>query len=150
MADIGALGDQAGWRCWLCDEPVPQQAKPNDPKQPVADQIAPAAKGTKGRGEVQLAHKGCNDLHKGRPPTIPWPERFGVSNAPELVQSLLRLDKAKKNQGGEVVAMCADAESAAAAAAWVVPVATVLHPGQWEATCSPLSSLTAVRLVKLG
>ena len=147
MADIDTLGDQAGWRCWLCDDDVPQKAKPNDPNQPVADQIAPAAKGTKGRGEVRLAHKRCNDLRKGRPPSIAWPERFSVADAPELLQSLIRLDK-RKNQGGEVVAMCADAESAQAAAAWVVPVAGTLFPGQWEAICSPLSSMTAVRLTK--
>jgi hypothetical protein len=149
MADIGALGDQAGWRCWLCDDEVPQRAKPNDPNQPVADQIAPAAKGTKGRGEVRLAHKRCNDLRKARPPSILWPDRFYVADAPELLQSLVRLDK-KKNQGGEVVAMCADRDAADLAAAWVVPVATTLFPGNWEATCSPLASMTAVRLNKLS
>ncbi len=147
MADINALGDLADWRCWLCDEAVPQQAKPNDPNQPVADQIAPAAKGAKGRGELRLAHKRCNDLRKGRPPSIAWPERFGVADAPELLQSLVRLDK-RKNQGGEVVALCADPQGAEAAAAWVVPVAATLFPGEWEATCSPLSSMTAVRLLR--
>lgn len=147
VADIGELGDQAAWRCWLCDDEVPQKAKPNDPNQPVADQIAPAAKGSKGRGEVRLAHKRCNDLRKGRPPSIAWPERFGVADAPELLQSLTRLDK-KKNQGGEVVAMCVDAGDAELAAAWVVPVAATLFPGNWSATCSPLSSMTAVRLTR--
>lgn len=147
MADISELGDQAGWRCWLCDEEVPRKAKPSDPNQPVADQIAPAAKGTKGRGEVRLAHKRCNDLRKGRPPSIRWPERFCVADAPELLQSLVRLDK-RKNQGGEVVAMCAGADAAEAAAAWVVPVAATLFPGDWEATCSPLASMTAVRLTR--
>lgn len=147
MADMSELGDQAGWRCWLCDGDVPTKAKPNDPNQPVADQIAPAAKGTKGRGEVRLAHKRCNDLRKGRPPSIAWPERFHVADAPELLQSLVRLDK-RKNQGGEVVAMCGDAAAAAAAAAWVVPVATTLFPGEWEAACAPLSSMTTVRLIR--
>ncbi len=147
MADIGELGDQAGWRCWLCDDEVPQKAKPNDPNQAVADQVAPAAKGDRGRGVVRLAHKRCNDLRKGRPPSIAWPERFHVADAPELLQSLVRLDKGK-SRSGEVVAMCADSASAAEAAAWVVPVATTLFPGEWEATCSPLSSMTAVRLTK--
>ncbi len=147
MADLGDLGDQAGWRCWLCDEAVPRQAKANDPNQPVADQVAPAAKGTKGRGDVRLAHKRCNDLRKGRPPSIAWPERFQVADAPELLHSLVRRDKGK-NQGGEVVAMCADATAATAAAAWVVPVARTLYPGEWEATCGPLASMTAVRLFK--
>lgn len=125
----------------------PSEREPNDPNQPVADQIAPAAKGVKGRGVVRLAHKRCNDLRKGRPPTIPWPERFRVADAPELLQSLQRLDK-RKHPGGEVVAMCADPESASAAAHWVVSVATTLFPAEWEATCSPLSSLTAVRLTR--
>ena len=149
MVDTGELGDQAGWRCWLCDDEVPRQAKANDPNQPVANQIAPAPKGTKGRGEVRLAHKRCNDLRKGRPPSILWPERFFVADPPELLQSLIRLDK-RKNQGGEVVAMCADAAGADLAAAWVVTVATTLLPGSWEASCSPLGSMTAVRLSKLA
>jgi hypothetical protein len=126
---------------------VPQVAKPNDPKQPVADQIAPAAKGIKGRGDERLAHKGCNDLRKGRPPTIPWPERFRVVDAPELLQSLQRVDK-RRPPAGEVVATCVDAESAAEAARWVVGVATILYPGQWNTTCAPLGSMTAVRLIR--
>lgn len=149
MRDIEELGDAAGWRCWLCGDEVPRQAKANDPQQPVADQIAPAAKGTKGRGTVRLAHKGCNDLRKGRPPSIPWPERLRVADAPELLHSLARLDK-PKNHTGEVVAMCADSEAGAAAALWVVGVAETLFPGEWQATCAPLSSMTAIRLAKSG
>lgn len=145
MADISELGDQAGWRCWLCDEDVPQKAKSNDPNQPVSDQIAAGVKGTKGRGEVRLAHKRCNDLRKGRPPSIRWPERFSPLDPPELLQSLTRLDK-RKNQGGEVVAMFSGAAEAQTAAAWVVPVASTLFPGSWSASCEPLSSMTAVRL----
>jgi hypothetical protein len=147
MADLDALGDQDGWLCWLCGDPVPQKAKPNDPNQAVADQVTPAAKGDRGRGLVRLAHKRCNDLRKGRPPSISWPQRFGVADAPELLSSLTRLDKGK-SRSGEVVAMCVDAPSATAAAAWVVPLATTLFPGDWEATCAPLSSMTAVRLAK--
>ena len=147
MATLSEIGDSDGWRCWVCDEPVPRDAKPNDPNQPVADQIEPAAKGTKGRGRVRIAHKRCNDLRKGRPPTIPWPERFCVADAPELLQSLQRLEK-RKPPGGEVVAMCADADLAVAAAAWAVSVASTLFPAEWSAACSPLGSLTAVRLTR--
>lgn len=147
MADLQDLGEEAGWLCWLCGDTVPDKAKANDPNQAVADQISAAAKGTRGRGVVRLAHKRCNDLRKGRPPSIAWPERFCVADAPELLQSLTRLDK-RRGQGGEVVAMCVDAASAQAAADWVVPLATTLFPGAWEASCSPLSSMTAVRLTK--
>lgn len=145
MSSLEEVGDAADWRCWICEEAVPQSAKANDPLQPVVDQIAPADKGTKGRGHVRLAHKRCNDLRKGRPPTIPWPERFAVTDAPELLQSLQRLDKRRRPEG-EVVAMCHDADAAVAAAAWVVSVATTLYAGDWSATTSPLSSMTAVRL----
>ena len=147
MADLDALGDADGWTCWLCGLEVPQRAKANDPNQPVTDQIAPGVKGTKGRGVLRLAHKRCNDLRKGRPPSIPWPERFGVADAPELLSSVTRLDKAKYGDG-EVVAMCSDPSSAQLAADWVVPVATVLFPGDWQASCEPLARMTAVRLVK--
>ena len=149
MVDIGELGDRDGWRCWLCDEQVARTAKPNDPNQGVADQVSPAGKGTRGRGEVRLAHKRCNDLRKGRPPSIRWPESCGVADAPELVQSLARLAKGR-SQGGEVVAMCVDMDSARAAMAWVVPVARTLHPGPWLASCGPLSHLVAVRLTRSG
>jgi hypothetical protein len=147
VTTLSELGDAADWRCWICGDAVPEVAKPNDPKQPVADQIAPAAKGTKGRGDERLAHKGCNDLRKGRPPTIPWPERFRVVDAPELLQSLQRVDK-RKPAAGEVVATCVDTESAAEAAQWVVGIAEVLYPGQWDTTCGPLGSMTAVRLIR--
>lgn len=147
MTTLDELGDDAGWRCWVCAEEVPRSAKPNDPNQPVADQIAPAEKGVKGRGLVRLAHKRCNDLRKGRPPTIPWPERFLVTDAPELLQSLQRLDKRRRPEG-EVVAMCMDTETAEAAAAWVTSVAEALYPGDWTATSAPLGSLTAVRLAR--
>ncbi len=147
MANLEDLGDQDGWLCWLCGEDVPQKAKPNDPNQPVADRVEAAAKGDRGRGRVRLAHKRCNDLRKGRPPSIAWPERFSVADAPELLQSLTRLAKGK-SRSGEVVAMCPGPQEAEAAAAWVVPVATTLFPGTWEATTSPLSAMTAVRLAR--
>lgn len=147
MAGLEELGDAANWLCWICGDSVPQSAKANDPKYPVADQIAPAAKGTKGRGDERLAHKGCNDLRKGRPPTIEWPERLRVVDAPDLLQSLQRIDK-RRPPAGEVVATCVDEASAEAAAAWVVPVATTLHPGTWETTTAPLGSMTAVRLIR--
>lgn len=147
MASLDELGDAAGWRCWICDEEVPQSAKANDPKYPVADQIAPAAKGVKGRGDERLAHKGCNDLRKGRPPVINWPERFRVVDAPDLLQSLQRIDK-KRPPAGEVVATCVDEESAADAARWVTPVAEILHPGTWDTTSAPMGSMTAVRLIR--
>jgi hypothetical protein len=146
VADIEALGEHDGWTCWLCGREVPRRAKPNDPNQPVADQIAPAAKGAKGRGEVRLAHKRCNDARKGRPPSIPWPERFAVVDAPELLSSLARIEK--RGGRGEVVAMCVDAESAAAGAVWVVPVARTLYPGEWTTSLEPVSQMTAIRLVK--
>ena len=147
MADLGELGDSDGWLCWLCGEQVPRSAKANDPNQPVADQIAPAAKGERGRGVVRLAHKRCNDLRKARPASIAWPERFSVSDAPELLQSLTRLDK-RKPQGGEVVALCVDDHAASAAAEWVVPVAATLFPGEWSAATAPLGHATAVRLTR--
>ncbi len=147
MADLDELGEQDGWRCWLCGEPVPRAAKANDPALAVADQLAPAAKGQRGRGTVRLAHKGCNDLRKGRPPKIAWPERLGVADAPDLLQSLTRLDK-RRPQSGEVVAMCVDDAAAQAAAQWVVPVAQALFPGGWSAQCSPLGGTTAVRLTR--
>ena len=147
MPTLEELGDAAAGRCWICDEAVPRTAKPNDPKQPVADQIMPAAKGDKGRGEERLAHKGCNDLRKGRPPTIPWPERLRVVDAPELIQSLLRIDK-RRPAAGEVVATCVDEASADEAAQWALRVAGILYPGPWESSCAPMGSMTSVRLIR--
>ena len=145
--DLDELGAVAGWRCWLCAEEVPQRAKANDPNQPVSDLVAPAGKGEKGRGEVRLAHKRCNDLRKGRPPQIPWPSRFSVVDAPELLQSLTRLDK-RPGKGGEIVATFPDEATAAAGLAWVLPLADALYPGEWDGVATPLGSMTAVRLTK--
>ena len=146
MADLEQLGDEAGWRCWICDLEVPRRAKPNDPNQPVAEQLAPAAQGAKGRGVLRLAHKRCNDARKARPPRLPWPERFAVVDAPDLLASLTRLAK-RPGGRGEVVGMFVDRASAEDAARWVVPVAATLHPGDWSATTEAVASMAAVRLV---
>ncbi len=148
MADLEELGDAAGWRCWLCAEEVAKRAKPNDPNQPVADLVERSGKREKGRGEVRLAHKRCNDLRKGRPPQIPWPGRFAVVNAPELLQSLTRLDK-RTSKSGEIVATFPDSASAEEGLAWALALAATLLPGEWHGETAPLAAMTAVRLTKL-
>ncbi len=55
MADLSELGDSADWRCWLCGDKVPSQAKANDPNHLAAGQVSPAVKGDRGRGVVRLA-----------------------------------------------------------------------------------------------
>ena len=55
MARLSDIGEQDGWRCWLCDQPVDPDMSVNDPRGPSIDsrttERKAKAKGTgKGKG----------------------------------------------------------------------------------------------------
>ena len=37
MARVSEIGEQDGWRCWLCDQPVDPDMSVNDPRGPSID-----------------------------------------------------------------------------------------------------------------
>ena len=62
MSDLNKVGDQDGWRCWLCDQPVDADASVNSDLGPSVDSyaLAKAAKGS--LAAERLAHRACNTM----------------------------------------------------------------------------------------
>lgn len=58
---LSEIAERDGFSCQLCDGPVDMAMRHPDPKSPSVDHIVPiAARGPDTRGNVQLAHLGCN------------------------------------------------------------------------------------------
>ena len=125
MSDLNVVGDQAGWRCWLCDSPVDPDASTNSDLGPSIDNFA-AAKAKKGSAAVErLAHRACNTMKGKIAPVVPWsPDLFVVDPSP-IFESVERL---KAKGGREVVARCPSKDDAEQAAAWLLDRLTRLAP----------------------
>lgn len=71
-----ALCERSGWKCHLCQGPVPVGVSKPHPLAPTRDHILPASQG--GRGNIQniaLAHYVCNTWRKSREVTEARKER---------------------------------------------------------------------------
>jgi hypothetical protein len=146
MASLAAIAERDGWRCWLCDEPVPAAARPGDPNAPTLDHVLPRSKGGRREpGNLRLAHRRCNHRRHSQAPQLAWPARFGRIDGPELWQSLRRLHR---RGGREVVALLPSEELAEEAARWVEGRAAALFGGGWSAAVELLGSVPAVRLAR--
>jgi hypothetical protein len=126
------VGEAAGWRCWLCDEPVDPTMSVNDPRGPSLDTGTTKAKAkakAKARGAAdpeRLAHRGCNTGKGATAPVVPWPEDLFVVDPAPILATVERL--ARKG-GREVMARCPTEADATAAAAWLVGRVGRLQPG---------------------
>ena len=125
MSDLNVVGDQAGWRCWLCDAPVDPDASTNSDLGPSIDNFS-AAKAKKGDAVVErLAHRACNTMKGKIAPVVQWsPDLFVVDPSP-IFESVERL---KAKGGREVVARCPSKDDAEQAAAWLLDRLTRLAP----------------------
>lgn len=149
MPDLRAVAERDRWCCWLCGEPVPAGARPGDPNAPTVDHVVPRSRGGHGRPDnLRLAHRRCNQRRSSAAPVLTWPARLRVIDGADLWRSLRRL--ARRPGSGEVVALCADAESAAEAAGWVCGRAEDLQGGSWAAEVDDLGGVPAVRLRRVG
>jgi hypothetical protein len=131
------IGDRAGWRCWLCDEPVDPGMSVNDPRGPSVDAVVTKAKAKRsGPSEERLAHRGCNTKKGAIAPVVPWPEHLFVADAAPIVATVERL---QRKGGREIVGRCPTRDDAEAAGGWLVDrlsrlapdlaVATMVEPG---------------------
>jgi hypothetical protein len=133
------LGEQDGWRCWLCDEPVDPAMSVNDARGPSVDLRTTKSKAkAKGKGDAQerLAHRGCNTGKGAVAPVIPWPDHLFVVDPAPILASVERLER---KGGREVMARCPTVADADEAAAWLadrvsrlapdLPLATEVEPG---------------------
>lgn len=125
MSTLTDVGERAGWRCWLCDEPVDPGTSVNDPRGPSVDSIA-AGRGKKAvAGQERLAHRACNTRKGAVRPVVPWsPDLFVVDPAP-IVGTVERLGR---KGGREVVARCPSRADAEQAGAWLIDRLSRLAP----------------------
>jgi hypothetical protein len=130
MGKLEQVGEQHGWRCWLCDEPV-DPAIVNDPRGPSIDSVLTKAKSKKtGVTEERLAHRSCNTKKGAVTPIIHWSDHLFLSDpAPILVS----VDRLERKGGKEIMARCPSLADAEEAAAWLVDRLSRLRPG-WTVT----------------
>ncbi|HET7719576.1 MAG TPA: hypothetical protein VFK43_06375 [Acidimicrobiales bacterium] len=127
MGRLDEVGEQDGWRCWLCDEPVDPDMSVNDPRGPSVDLRTTKAKARKKGGGAQerLAHRGCNTGKGATEAVVPWPDELFVVDPAPILMAVERLER---KGGREVMARCPTAEDADAAAAWLEDRVSRLAP----------------------
>lgn len=135
MGRLEDIGEQDGWRCWLCDEPVDASRSVNDDRGPsvdsrMTDRKAKAKGKGKKKGSVdvpeRLAHRSCNTGKGNVDAVVPWADHLFVVDPSPIISSVERL----ANKGGrEVMARCPTRADAQQAADWLVDRVSRLEPG---------------------
>ena len=129
------IGEQDGWRCWLCDEAVDPTMSVNDPRGPSIDsrtterRAKAKAKGSgkgHGTGQERLAHRSCNTGKGSTKPVIEWPAELFVAD-PAVI--LTTVDRLQRKGGREIVGRCLERADATNAADWIVDRVSRLEPG---------------------
>jgi hypothetical protein len=135
MGRLEDIGEQDGWRCWLCDEPVDADRSVNDDRGPSVDSRMTDRK-AKAKGKARkngsadlperLAHRSCNTGRGKVDAVVPWAEHLFVVDPSPIIPSVERL----ANKGGrEVMARCPTRSDAQEAADWLVDRISRLEPG---------------------
>lgn len=131
MSRLDEVGEAAGWRCWLCDEPVDPDMSVNDDRGPSVDSMTTRSK-AKGKGTEsifgteRLAHRGCNTRKGAVAPVVEWPRELFVSDAASIITGAERL---ARKRGSEAMGRCPTEADAVAAAEWLVDRLSRLAPG---------------------
>ena len=132
---LAEVGEQDGWRCWLCDEPVDPDMSVNDPRGPsidarISERRAKAKGKGKGKGggtgQERLAHRSCNTGKGSTKPVVEWPEHLFVVDRAVI---LTTVDRLQRKGGREIVGRCLEFDDATAAANWIVDRISRLEPG---------------------
>ena len=126
MARLDEIGEQDGWRCWLCDEAVDAKRSVNDDRGPsvdarMTDRKAKRKGKAKSKGNVdraeRLAHRSCNTGKGNVDAVVPWADHLFVVDPSPIIASVERL----ANKGGrEIMARCPTRSDADATAAWLI------------------------------
>jgi hypothetical protein len=134
MAHLSEIGEQDGWRCWLCDQPVDPDMSVNDPRGPSIDsrttERKAKAKGTgrgkgTGTGQERLAHRSCNTGKGSTKPVVEWPDDLLIADPAVIIAAV---DRAQRKGGREIMGHCSDEDDAIAAATWLVDRISRLEP----------------------
>lgn len=135
MTTLQEIGEQDGWRCWLCDQTVdPQMPSSDDRGASIDSRITKTRakkkkkkdrKNTNADWPERLAHIGCNTGKGAREPIVPWPENLFLIDPVAILPTTERL--ARKG-GREIMTRCPTSDDADAAADWLIDRLTRLHP----------------------
>lgn len=125
MSDVTKVGDDDGWLCWLCDQPVDPDSSVNSDLGPSVDNYA-ATRVKKGAHAVErLAHRACNTMKGKNSPVVPWSTDLFVVDPSPIVETVERL---RAKGGREIVARCPDERDAQQAADWLLDRLSRLAP----------------------
>lgn len=134
MARLEEIGEQDGWRCWLCDEAVDPDRSVNDDRGPSVDarmtdrKAKRSGKGNK-KGSVdraeRLAHRACNTGKGNIEAVVAWPDHLFVVDPSPIIAGVERL----ANKGGrEIMARCPTRADAEETAEWLIDRIGRLEP----------------------
>jgi len=133
MARLDEIGEQDGWRCWLCDEPVDPHRSVNDDRGPSVDgrmTAKKAKKSAKKRGGAEpserLAHRACNTGKGNTDALVPWGEHLFVIDPVSIIATV---DRLAAKGGREAMCRCLTEEDAEQTAAWLLDRISRLEPG---------------------
>ena len=134
MARLEEIGEQDGWRCWLCDEAVDPDRSVNDDRGPSVDARMTDKKAKRsGKGKKQgsvdrverLAHRSCNTGKGNVEAVVPWADHLFVVDPSPIIASTERL----ANKGGrEIMGRCPTHADALDAAEWLIDRISRLEP----------------------
>jgi len=128
LSRLTEIGDQDGWRCWICDEAVDAQMSVNDERGPSIDSRVTKAKtkrSTNAPAAERLAHRRCNTGKGAKAAVVPWPEHLFVADPAPIIASVERL--ARKG-GREAMGRCPSLDDGQAAATWLADRVGRLEP----------------------
>ena len=122
MAKLDEVGEQDGWRCWLCDESVDPEMSVNDSRGPSIDSMTTKTKNKNKSsidvfGTERLAHRDCNTKKGAIAPVVEWPSNLFVVDPAPIIGTVERLTR---KGGREVVARCPSEQDADDAAQWLL------------------------------
>lgn len=125
MSTVTDVGDRAGWRFWLCDEPVDPDMSVNDPRGPSIDAIT-SEKPKKGApAQERLAHRACNTRKGAVKAVVPWPSHLFVVDPAPIIATVERLSQ---EGGREVVTRTPSRSDAEEAGTWLLDRISRLAP----------------------
>ena len=132
MGSLNEVGEQDGWRCWLCDEAVDPEMSVNDPRGPSIDSLTTKSRSkgkgkgdSTGFGEERLAHRACNTKKGAIAPVVAWSSDLFVVDPAPIVAVVERL---QRKGGREIICRCPTEDDADAAADWFVDRLSRLLP----------------------
>lgn len=132
MARLEDIGEQDGWRCWLCDGPVDAEMSVNDDRGPSVDgrmTAKKAKKSAKKRGGAEpterLAHRSCNTGKGNTDAVVPWAEDLFVIDPVDIIPTV---DRMAAKRGREAMCRCLSEDDADQTAAWLLDRISRLEP----------------------